>query len=228
MSPTYRWPRPAVAVDTAVFAVDRGALKILLVERGRPPFRGLWALPGGFLNLDEELADGARRELAEETGLVARPIAEVGTFGAIGRDPRGRVLSVVFLALHRGAPAPVQGGDDAAHAAWRPVRRLPRMAFDHARCVRRARDRLRELALQAPLPMDLLRRGWSLDELHRTWAAMTGQRIGTAGLRRALLRTGVAREDGRGPDGTARYRFAPRATVARHWPVLAHTALRER
>ena len=138
--PTYDYARPAVTVDTAVFRGPSHARELLLVRRGVDPYAGMWALPGGFLELDEPLDHCARRELAEETGLSpAGRFAHVGAYGDPGRDPRGWTVTVLFaVAMGEGEPDAVAGGDDAAEAAWHPVAELPSLAFDHERLVRDA------------------------------------------------------------------------------------------
>jgi 8-oxo-dGTP diphosphatase len=114
--------------------------RLLLVRRGRPPFRGRWALPGGFVELDESTEQAVGRELKEETGLTARPAGVVGVYSEPGRDPRGPTVTIAYRMRGRGGrPA---GADDAREAAWFPLRRLPRLAFDHDRIVRDARRRL--------------------------------------------------------------------------------------
>lgn len=129
----YDYPRPAVTTDMVVVAPGEGdELMVLLVERGGEPFKGRWALPGGFLNIDEDAPAGARRELREETGLEVGQIAQVGAYTKPDRDPRGRVISIAFVA-YLNEVRPVQGGDDAARAQWWPARALPELAFDHAK-----------------------------------------------------------------------------------------------
>ena len=128
---SFDFPTPAVTVDMAAFCLVDGAPRLLLVRRGRPPFEGAWALPGGFIDVDEPLEDAARREFHEETGLEAGDVAQMHTFGAPGRDPRGRTISVVYLAYLPGEPAP-RAGDDAAEAGWFSAAALPSLAFDHA------------------------------------------------------------------------------------------------
>jgi 8-oxo-dGTP diphosphatase len=127
---TYHYPRPAVTVDAIVYFRDNQRIYILLIQRGKEPFKGKWALPGGFVNLDELLETACKRELEEETGLAVEHMVQFKTFDAIDRDPRHRTLSVVFSALLNGKKA-VQGGDDAKRADWFPLDQLPDMAFDH-------------------------------------------------------------------------------------------------
>ncbi len=127
---TYRHPRPAVTVDTVLLSTAGSRPQIVLIKRGNEPFLDCWALPGGFLDMDEDLEAGARRELREETGLTAGPLLQVGAFGTPGRDPRGRTVSVVFAGV---VPDPLHpaGGDDARSAALFSLDRLPALAFDH-------------------------------------------------------------------------------------------------
>ena len=104
---------------------------MLLIQRGNEPFKGCWAFPGGFMNIDETTEQCAVRELEEETGLRLSSVRQVGTYSRVDRDPRGRTLTVAYLALVD-APVPVQGHDDAARAQWFPLSALPPLAFDHA------------------------------------------------------------------------------------------------
>jgi len=124
---SYKYPRPAVTVDIAVLT-DDGA--ILLVKRRSAPFEGCWALPGGFIGMDETLAAAAARELAEETGIGGLALRQLKAFDDPGRDPRGRTIAVAFLSEVSGRPAPT-AGDDAAEASWHPLNDLPPLAFDH-------------------------------------------------------------------------------------------------
>lgn len=138
----YKYPRPALTADCVIFgsSVD-GGYKVLLIQRGSDPFKGMWALPGGFMEMDETLEQCARRELKEETGLDT-PVRfeELGSFSTIGRDPRGRTVTVAFLAV---VPlSEVQGGDDAAAAQWFPLNELPSLAFDHDEILHRAIERI--------------------------------------------------------------------------------------
>ncbi len=138
----YEHPHPAVTVDIAVFRESSRQLEILLIERASEPFRGQWALPGGFVDLDEDLESAARRELAEETGLTGLALEQIGAFGNPGRDPRERVISVAFATLAGAGAMSAQAGSDAQSARWFVVDALPALAFDHAEIIATARRRI--------------------------------------------------------------------------------------
>jgi 8-oxo-dGTP diphosphatase len=128
----YDWPRPMVTVDAVVFAVAAGAVKLLLIKRKNEPFKGQWAIPGGFIGIDEELDDAVARELAEETGLTGVALEQMQTFGKCGRDPRGRQITVVYIGVITEWPARIKAGDDAQQAQWFDINALPPdIAFDH-------------------------------------------------------------------------------------------------
>ncbi len=130
----YEYPRPALTTDCVVFGFsknDNSNLHVLLIERGNPPYKGKWAFPGGFLDMDEDAETCAKRELFEETGLQNIDIEQLHTFSSVDRDPRGRVISIVYLAI-----VPLEdnipiAGDDAQKAKWFPINNLPDLAFDH-------------------------------------------------------------------------------------------------
>lgn len=125
----YKYPRPAVTTDCVIFGYDGGALRVLLVRRGRDPYKGRWAFPGGFLEMDESADRGVVRELREETGLDVTAVRQFHTFSDPSRDPRGRVISIGYYAVI--ALRGVRGGDDAADARWFALDAVPPLAFDH-------------------------------------------------------------------------------------------------
>lgn len=140
----YDWPRPMVTADAAVFAFVDGKARLLLIQRKNEPYQGRWALPGGFVEMDEDLPEAAARELAEETGLKDVPLEQLRTFGKPGRDPRGRTITVAYFGI-AGKDAPeIHAGDDAANAQWFDLDNLPGMAFDHDQIARCAVDRLQQ------------------------------------------------------------------------------------
>ena len=130
MEYTYKYPRPAVTADSVVITREEQP-KVLLIQRGNEPFKGNWAFPGGFMNMDETTEQCAIRELEEETGLQVTDLKQIGAYSKVDRDPRGRTVSVAYLAVID-APAAVTGQDDAAQARWFPINELPPLAFDHA------------------------------------------------------------------------------------------------
>lgn len=124
---TYSYPRPAVTVDAILVSPQNS---VLLIERGREPFKGKWALPGGFIEMDEELETACRRELEEETGIRVGVVKQFRAYGGVNRDPRHRTISVLFYAYTDSELTPC-AGDDAAKAQWFPLNQLPKLAFDH-------------------------------------------------------------------------------------------------
>ena len=129
MEYTYKYPRPAVTADCIVITKEADA-KVLLIQRGDEPFKGCWAFPGGFMNMDETTEQCAIRELEEETGLKVIELHQIGAYSKVDRDPRGRTVTVAYLVVID-KPLPVIGQDDAAKAEWWPLSSLPQLAFDH-------------------------------------------------------------------------------------------------
>ena len=133
---TYKYPRPAVTADCIVITKETEP-KVLLIQRGNEPYKGCWAFPGGFMDMDETTEECAIRELEEETGLVVGHVQQIGAYSKVDRDPRGRTITVAYLALID-SPVPIKGQDDAASAQWFPLSTLPPLAFDHAEIMRDA------------------------------------------------------------------------------------------
>ena len=129
MTYTYKYPRPAVTGDCIVITKEVNA-KVLLIQRADEPYKGCWAFPGGFLNMDETIEQCAIRELEEETGLKVYDVHQIGAYSKVDRDPRGRTITVAYLAIIDN-PISVLGQDDAAKAEWWPLSALPQLAFDH-------------------------------------------------------------------------------------------------
>jgi len=134
MSYTYKYPRPAVTVDMLVFKKAREGLQLLLIQRGHDPFQGFWAIPGGFMDMDETLEEAAVRELEEETGLQNIALTQLKAYSAPDRDPRQRTVSVAFVGFLTDNQQ-IKAGDDACKAQWFSANRLPPLAFDHARII---------------------------------------------------------------------------------------------
>jgi 8-oxo-dGTP diphosphatase len=187
MAFTYAYARPALTVDCVVFGLDAGELKMLLVERGIEPFRGRWALPGGFVRVDETLEEAARRELREETGLERLFLEQLYSFGAVDRDPRERVVSVAYYALVKLADHRVQAATDAASAAWFAVHDLPRLAFDHEEISDVALARLRRKVRQEPIGFELLPAKFTLSQIQHLYEAILERPLDKRNFRKRLL-----------------------------------------
>lgn len=139
----YKYPRPALTTDQVIFGFGEGELRVLLIRRGNEPFKGKWALPGGFMDMDEDAETCARRELEEETGLKVVNFEQLYAFSDVDRDPRYRVVSIAYYALVRWEDCKVKAGDDADRAQWFPLSGIPPLAFDHRRILQMAADRLK-------------------------------------------------------------------------------------
>ncbi len=187
MPHTYEFPRPALTVDCVVFGFDGAGLQVLLIRRGIDPFIGAWALPGGFVRMDEDLESAARRELEEETSLREVFLDQLYTFGATDRDPRGRVVSVAYFALVRPDQHPAKADTDASEAAWFPLDALPGLAFDHPKILATALERLRGKIRYQPVGFELLPKRFTLTQLQALYEAILGRAIDKRNFRKKLL-----------------------------------------
>jgi 8-oxo-dGTP diphosphatase len=185
----------AVSVDVVIFSLRAGDLQVLLVKRGRPPYQGRWAVPGGFVEQNETLQAAALRELEEETGVRDVYVEQLYTFGDPGRDPRGRVITVAYFALvpPDAAQSP-RAGDDAAEACWWSMYRLPRLAFDHAQVLDYALQRLRNKLEYTAVGFQLLPSEFTLSELQAAYELVLGERLDKRNFRRRILEAKVIRE----------------------------------
>jgi len=188
---TYQYPRAALTVDCVVFGFDEGALKVLLIERALEPFKGKWALPGGFVRVDETLDNAARRELIEETGLQDVFLEQLYTFGTPSRDPRERVVSVAHYALIKLSDQKAKAATDAVDAEWFPASKLPVLAFDHANIVATARTRLQGKVRYQPIGFELLPRKFTLSELQHLYEAILETELDKRNFRKKVLDLGL-------------------------------------
>jgi 8-oxo-dGTP diphosphatase len=201
-----------VTVDCVVFAVVDEALRVLLIRRGRAPFAGGWALPGGFIEMDEDLEAAARRELSEETGLRDLYLEQLYTFGDPGRDPRGRVVSVAYYALVDPAGHQLEAASDADAVEWFAVDALPELAFDHQVILETALERLRGKVRYAPLGFELLPSRFTLTQLQRLYEIILGRPLDKRNFRRKIHGMGLLHDTGKTLAGVAHraprlYRF---------------------
>jgi len=193
MPHTYEYARPSVTVDCVVFGLDLDAedLKILLIQRSGKPFAGMWALPGGFVDMDETLEQAAKRELQEETGISRLYLEQLYTFGDPGRDPRDRVITVAYYALVKLTDHPIKADTDASDVAWFGVSDLPRLAFDHAKIVATALGRLKGKVRYQPIGFELLPAKFTLSQLQRLYEVVLERRLDKRNFRKKILGMGL-------------------------------------
>jgi len=187
----YEYPHPAVTVDCTVFGLADNELSLLLIERGGAPFAGTWALPGGFVKIDEALADAARRELQEETGVADLYLEQLGAYGAPERDPRERVITVAYLAIVNLFDHPVHAATDARNAGWFSVDDLPKLAFDHAEIVDASLERLREKVRREPIVFEFLPDRFTFRQLQQLYESVLGHPVDKRNFRKKIQATGL-------------------------------------
>lgn len=214
MSHTYEYPRPAVAVDCVVFGLDldEDALEILLIQRSNEPFAHAWALPGGFMQMDETAGDAARRELEEETGVTDVYLEQLYTFTDVARDPRGRVVSIAYYALAKLSDHRIRAATDAENVGWFGIHELPRLAFDHRVIIDTAIERLRGKVRYAPIGFELLPQKFTLSQLQRLYEIVLEKQLDKRNFRKKLLGMDLLIDTGEHEQGVAHraarlYRF---------------------
>jgi 8-oxo-dGTP diphosphatase len=191
---TYQHARPAVTVDCVVFGLDDEDLKVLLIQRDIEPFAGRWALPGGFVKMDETLEESALRELREETGLTKVFLEQLYTFGNPGRDPRERVVTVAYYALVKLLDHKVQAATDARNAAWFAVDDLPKLCFDHDEILTTALKRLQGKVRYQPIGFELLPPKFSLTQLQRMYEIILERELDKRNFRKKVLSLDILQE----------------------------------
>ena len=214
MSYTYDYPRPSVAVDCVVFGLDldEDDLEILLIQRLKDPFAHGWALPGGFMQMDETADAAARRELEEETGVTDVYLEQLYTFSDVARDPRGRVVSIAYYALAKLSDHRIRAATDAENVAWYSIHELPRLAFDHKAIIDAAIERLRGKVRYAPLGFELLPPKFTLSQLQRLYEIVLEQQLDKRNFRKKILSMEFLVDTGEHEQGVAHraarlYRF---------------------
>lgn len=191
-----QYERPSVTVDTVIFSLQRGELQVLLVQRKHWPYQGTWAIPGGFVRMDESLEQAARRELSEETGVDDQDIylEQLYTFGDPGRDPRTRVITVAYFALVCSERLSLHADTDAADAAWFPAYDPPPLAFDHDGILSYAIQRLRYKIEYSAVAFQLLPEAFTLTELQEAYQHILGETLDKRNFRRKVLAADILEE----------------------------------
>lgn len=195
----YKYPHAAVTTDSVVFGFDGKKLHVLLIERGGEPYKGSWAIPGGFIHMDETVEEGAFRELKEETGMENLYLEQFHVFSAVDRDPRERVLTVAFFALVNKSDYQVIAGDDAAKAAWYSLNELPKLAFDHKDIILSARKHLQDRMRAKPLAFNLLDEKFTMTEIQTLFEAVYNITYDRRNFYRKIMATGFLKDCGQSP-----------------------------
>jgi len=196
MSYEYEYPHPAVTVDVVVFTIENDDLKVLLIQRDLEPFKGQWAIPGGFIEIDERLSDAARRELKEETGVSAACLEQFHTFGSPDRDPRERIITVAYYALIPGDDLSLTAGDDARDARLFGINDLPELAGDHASIFRLAKQRVTEKLNDAFFAFRILPKAFTMYELRRVHELFLGEELDKRNFRKKIIALDQIEETG--------------------------------
>ncbi len=194
MAHKYPFARAALTVDIVVFGLDADDLQVMLIQRDLPPFEGRWALPGGFVRVEETLDEAARRELVEETGLKDIYLEQLYTFGAVNRDPRERVVTVAYYALVNLEGHDVRASTDARNAAWFPVCDLPELAFDHHEILATAHQRLQGKVRYQPIGFELLPERFTLRQLQHLYEVILDRELDKRNFRKKVLAMEIVKE----------------------------------
>lgn len=191
MAFTYKYPRPALTADCVVFGLDDNDLKVLLIQRDFDPFAGHWALPGGFVVVGESIEESARRELAEETGLIGIFLEQLYTFSDPERDPREHVVTVAHYALINLSEHKVTPSTDARNAAWFELSDIPGLAFDHDRILQTAYERLQGKIRYQPIGFELLPQKFTLRQLQQMYEKILDRQLDKRNFRKKILKMGI-------------------------------------
>jgi 8-oxo-dGTP diphosphatase len=190
------YDQPSVTTDIVIFSIIDNDLKVLLVKRGVEPFLGSWALPGGFIKMNESLEDGALRELKEETGVSKVYLEQLYTFGDVKRDPRGRVITVSYMALVKDEKKNLKAETDVVDTSWFSVKKLPNLAFDHKKILEYALKRLRWKFEYSCIAFSLLPKKFTLSSVQNIYEIVFDTKLDKRNFRKKLFSLNILKEEG--------------------------------
>jgi 8-oxo-dGTP diphosphatase len=193
---SYIHPHPAVSTDVVIFTIQDEQLRVLLIQRASEPYMNTWALPGGFVAIDEGLEQAALRELAEETGISGVDLEQLYTFGRPDRDPRERVITVAYYAMVSADRTTLRPASDAKDANWFPCASLPALAFDHDRIIAMALQRLTSKIEYSTIALQFMPSAFTLRELQRVYEIIQGESLDKRNFRKKILSGGIIADTG--------------------------------
>lgn len=208
-----RFPKQSATADVAIFCFADKKLQVLLIQRKKMPFQGYWAIPGGFVENNEDLPQAAERELYEETGLKGLKLYEFGAFGHPNRDPRARTITIAYLALVRKELINPRAGDDAGDYAWFPAHRPPELAFDHELILKAALNHLKQLAIFKPVIFELLPEVFLSEDLCRVCKEIFQKKISKDFVLNKMRKLGLLKKSGIDQYTFVKRNFYPGALV---------------
>lgn len=211
---SYEYPRPALTADAMVLTFNGKGLEILLIQRGIEPYKGSWALPGGFMKMDETIEQCTARELEEETSLKDVYLQQFGCFSTVNRDPRGRVVTVASYALVR--KSEVRGGDDAMDARWFEIDNLPELAFDHHIIIEKGLERLREDIHFRPVGFQMLEETFTMTELQHIYEAILNRSFDRRNFAKKMLTTQIVEDAAKEQGNVGKIRFSALPGMENH------------
>ncbi|MCQ2298846.1 MAG: NUDIX hydrolase [Bacteroidales bacterium] len=186
----YQYPHPAVTIDCVIFGFDGNAINVLLIERNEPPYLGSWALPGGFINMNETAEEAACRRLREETHLEHISLKQFHTFSEVLRDPRERVITIAYLALINKDEQAVVGGNGNSRAEWFKWNELPPVAFDHLKIIQEGRKFLKDWLKLEPIAFKMLGEQFKMSELQKLYELINETTYDRRNFQRKMLSSG--------------------------------------
>lgn len=192
----YNFPKPSVTVDIVIFTIENDDLKVLLVKRGIEPFKNKWAIPGGFVRIDESLEDAAKRELNEETDVKNVYLEQLYTFGNLNRDPRGRVITVAYMALVSPDKIHLRASTDVSEAQWFPIKKIPSLAFDHKKILDYSLKRLRWKFEYTTVAFSMLPQKFTISQIQKIYEIVFNKKFDKRNFAKKILSLNLLKEEG--------------------------------
>ena len=191
----HNFPKPSVTVDMVIYTIHENDLKILLVKRGIEPFKDKWALPGGFVRIEESLEDAAKRELQEETGVKDVYLEQLYSFGEPKRDPRGRVITIAYIALVNSENVNLKSTTDVSEVQWFSIKKIPSLAFDHKKILEYSLKRLRWKFEYTTVAFSMLPKKFTLSQMQKIYEIVFNKKFDKRNFAKKILSLDILKEE---------------------------------